>query len=218
MKYRDIRKDAEIHALIRQADENLSALGFTDHSESHACLVADRAAEILETLGYRSHQVELVKIAGYMHDIGNAVNRRHHAEYGALLANDILKQYDIDPQDRLHIVSSIGQHDESTGMAINPVSAALIIADKSDVRRDRVRTKLKSGFDIHDQVNYAVTRSVLEVNKDKKAIVLNLDLDEKICTMYEYFDIFLARMVMCRKAAELLGMKFKLMVNGNKVL
>ena len=153
-----------------------------------------------------------------MHDIGNAVNRTHHAEYGALLANDILKQSDLSIEDRILIVSAIGHHDESTGGATDPVSAALIIADKTDVRRSRVREKNKATFDKHDRVNYAVTDTKLKINTEKKVISLNLQIDEKICTMYEYFEIFLGRMMMCRKAAEILGMSFKLTVNGSKVL
>ena len=153
-----------------------------------------------------------------MHDIGNAVNRTHHAEYGALLANDILKQTDLSVDDRILIISAIGHHDESTGGATDPISAALIIADKTDVRRSRVREKNKATFDKHDRVNYAVTDTKLKINTEKKVISLNLQIDEKICTMYEYFEIFLGRMMMCRKAAEILGMSFKLTVNGGKVL
>ena len=153
-----------------------------------------------------------------MHDIGNAINRNHHAEYGALLANDILKQYDISVEDRINIVSCIGNHDESTGGATDVISAAVIIADKTDVRRNRVLKKEKSSFDIHDRVNYAVTESKLKINTEKNVIALNLQIDESICTMYEYFDIFLERMIMCRGAAELLDSKFKLTANGSKVL
>ena len=153
-----------------------------------------------------------------MHDIGNAVNRTHHAEYGALLANDILKQSDLSIEDRILIVSAIGHHDEYTGGATDPVSAALIIADKTDVRRSRVREKNKATFDKHDRVNYAVTDTKLKINTEKKVISLNLQIDEKICSMYEYFEIFLGRMMMCRKAAEILEMSFKLTVNGSKVL
>ena len=153
-----------------------------------------------------------------MHDIGNAVNRRQHAEYGALLANEILKQTDLPAEDRITIVSAIGNHDESTGGAVDAVSAALIIADKTDVRRNRVRVKDKSMYDIHDRVNFAVTEANLKINLEKKQIALNLQIDESICTMYEYFDIFLGRMQMCRHAAEILGARFKLTANGSKVL
>ena len=218
MKYSDIKDNCEVKALIAKSDVNLGALGYTDHSETHACLVAERAAAILKELGYKKGQAELAKIAGFLHDIGNSVNRNRHAEYGALLANSILKETDMDFDDRLTVVSAIGNHDESTGGAVDVVSAALIIADKTDVRRNRVREKPKASFDVHDRVNYAVTKSELEVNKGKKLITLSLEIDEKICTMYEYFDIFLGRMIMCRKASEMLGVNFRLLVNGNKVL
>ncbi len=193
-------------------------MGYTDHSQAHAALVANRTADILKKLGYKKSRIELAKMAGYMHDIGNAINRSHHAEYGAILAYDILKETDMDEKDRLTIVSAISHHDESTGVALDDVSAALIIADKTDVRRNRVREKPKASFDVHDRVNYAVTKSDLEILPEKKLIVLSLELDEKICTMYEYFEIFLGRMMMCRKASEILGVKFRLQVNGNKVL
>ena len=218
MKYKDIKEDEEIKALIAKGNENLGILGFTDHSEAHAVLVAERSAMILERLGYKKKQIELVKIAAYMHDIGNAINRSRHAEYGAILANDILKGYDLELNDRLTVVSAIAHHDESTGGATDVISAALIIADKTDVRRNRVRKKPKASFDVHDRVNYAVTKTELVVDKEKKQITLELEIDEKICTMYEYFDIFLGRMMMCRKSSELLGVTFRLMVNGNKAL
>ena len=193
-------------------------MGYTDHSQAHAALVANRTTDILKKLGYKKSRIELAKMAGYMHDIGNAINRSHHAEYGAILAYDILKETDMDEKDRLTIVSAISHHDESTGVALDDVSAALIIADKTDVRRNRVREKPKASFDVHDRVNYAVTKSDLEILPEKKLIVLSLEIDEKICTMYEYFEIFLGRMMMCRKASEILGVKFRLQVNGNKVL
>lgn len=218
MKYTEIRENEEINALIAKGDENLGALGFTEHSEAHACLVAERAADILSTLGYTEKKVELAKIAGYMHDIGNSINRNRHAEYGAILANEILQKMEMSIDERLIVVSAIGHHDESTGGATDIVSAALIIADKMDVRRNRVRQKPKASFDVHDRVNYAVTKSELKIEKEKKAIILNLEIDEKICTMYEYFDIFLGRMMMCRKASELLDVCFRLVVNGGKVL
>lgn len=218
MKYSDLKENKEIKALIEKGNSNLGVLGYTDHSQAHAALVANRAADILKKLGYKKSRIELAKMAGYMHDIGNAINRSHHAEYGAILAYDILKETDMDEKDRLTIVSAISHHDESTGVALDDVSAALIIADKTDVRRNRVREKPKASFDVHDRVNYAVTKSDLEILPEKKLIVLSLEIDEKICTMYEYFDIFLGRMMMCRKASEILGVKFRLQVNGNKVL
>lgn len=218
MKYKDIKENEEVLALIAKGNENLGILGHTDHSEVHAALVAERAANILEILGYSKKEIELVKVAAFMHDIGNAINRSRHAEYGSLLANDILKETGMDRQERLTVVSAIAHHDESTGGTTDVISAALIIADKTDVRRNRVRQKPKANFDVHDRVNYAVTKTDLIIDKDKKQISLNLEIDEKICTMYEYFDIFLGRMLMCRKASELLGVTFRLMVNGNKAL
>ena len=203
---------------IKKGNANLGAMGFTDHSEAHSGLVAERAAEILKKLGYPEKDIELVKIDGFMHDIGNAVNRSHHAEYGALLANDILKKTDLSLEDRVQIVSAIGLHDESTGGATDPISAALIIADKTDVRRSRVREKNKATFDKHDRVNYAVTDTKLKINVEKRVISLNLQIDPKICSMYEYFEIFLGRMMMCKRAAEVLEASFKLTVNGSKVL
>ncbi|MBO5129558.1 MAG: HD domain-containing protein [Oscillospiraceae bacterium] len=218
MTYEYIRKHPEVNALLKKGNENLGVLGFTDHSMSHCALVADRAAYILKRLGYSEHEQELAKIAGCMHDIGNAINRTHHAEIGAILANDILKATDLPLEDRLTVVSAIGNHDESTGGAKDPVSAALILADKSDVRQNRVREKDREKFDIHDRVNYAVTGHSLKVVPEEKKIALNLQIDESICTMYEYFDIFLGRMMMCRGAAEMLGAQFRLTVNGGKVL
>lgn len=218
MKYEDIKKNPEVCALIKKGNENLGILGFTDHSHAHCAVVAERAALILKKLGYSKKQIELVRIAGFMHDIGNAINRHKHAEYGAILANEILKGTDMSVEDRITVASAIGHHDESTGGATDVISAALIIADKTDVRRNRVRQKPKASFDIHDRVNYAVTQAKLKISPEKNVIALNLQIDESICTMYEYFDIFLGRMMMCRKAAELLGVTFKLTANGSKVL
>lgn len=216
--YQEIRENKEVKAYLQKGNENLGVLGFTDHSVIHCSLVAEEAGRILRELGYSEHEIELAKIAGMMHDIGNCVNRSRHAEYGAILANEILRNMDLSVEDRATIVSAIGHHDESTGGAMDPVSAALIIADKTDVRRNRVRTKNKANYDIHDRVNYAVTESKVHINREEKSITLNLSVDEEICTMYEYFEIFLGRMMMCRGAAEMLGMTFKLRVNGSKVL
>lgn len=218
MKYEDIKKNPEVCALIKKGNENLGILGYTDHSEGHSAIVAERAALILNTLGYSQNEIELAKIAGYIHDIGNAINRHNHAEYGAILANEILKKTDMSIQDIITVVSAVGHHDESSGGATDVVSAAVIIADKTDVRRNRVRQKPKASFDIHDRVNYAVTQTNLKISTEKKVIALNLQIDDSICTMFEYFDIFLGRMLMCRKAAELLGVTFKLTANGAKVL
>ena len=218
MTYEEIKNHPEVVALLEKGNHDLGVLGYTDHSMAHCALVAERAAYILRKLGYSEKEQELAKIAGVMHDIGNAVNRKHHAENGAILANEILKDTDMPMLDRIMVISAIGNHDESTGGAKDVVSAALILADKTDVRRNRVRPKEKEKFDIHDRVNYAVTGTSLKVDPEENKISLNLQIDENICTMYEYFDIFLGRMMMCRGAAEMLGAKFRLTVNGGKVL
>lgn len=214
--YDDIRKNEEVLAFLKKGDAILGVLGYTEHAQAHCGLVADRAATILKTFGYDAHDMELAKIAGFMHDIGNAVNRKHHAEYGGLLANDILKGLNMPLEDRVTVVSAISNHDESTGGAQDAISAALIIADKTDVRRNRVREG--ADFDIHDRVNYAVTETELQINTEKMVITLDLKVDESICSMYEYFDIFLGRMMMCKGAAERLGAKFRLTANGSKIL
>ena len=218
MTYEQIKNHPEVNALLERGNYNLGVMGYTDHSMAHCALVAERAAYILKALGYSAHDQELARIAGCMHDIGNAVNRKNHAEFGALLANDILKEGGMETLDRMTVIAAIGNHDESTGGAKDPVSAALILADKSDVRQNRVRTQDRDKFDIHDRVNYAVTGHSLKVDPAEKKISLNLQIDESICTMYEYFDIFLGRMMMCREAAQMLGAKFRLTVNGGKVL
>ena len=205
LTFEEIKNNEEINEFINKGNYNLGLLGYTDHSQIHCSIVADTAAMILKKFGYSEHDIELAKIAGYMHDIGNAINRTHHAEYGGLLADGILKKTDMNIKDRITIVSAISNHDESTGGAVDLVSAALIIAGKA-------------AFDIHDRVNYAVTQHKLKVNVDKKTISLNLQIDTKICSMYEYFEIFLGRMMMCRGAADMLGATFKLMANGSKVL
>jgi len=218
MTYKEICENEEILAFLKKGNDNLGVLGFTEHEKAHCSIVAERAAYILETFGYSEREIELAKIAGFMHDIGNAVNRSHHAEHGAVLANTILRDTDMSVEERVTVVSAIGNHDESTGGAKDAISAALIIADKTDVRRNRVRPQDRKNFDIHDRVNYAVTAAELSINTEKNAIKLSLEIDETICTMYEYFEIFLGRMMMCRGAAEMLGAKFKLEANGSKIL
>lgn len=218
LTYKKIKTNEEILAFIKKGNENLQVLGYTDHSVAHSGLVAERAAYILSTLGYSDREQELSKIAGFMHDIGNAINRKNHAEYGGLLADSILKNLDIPLEDRITIVSAIAHHDESTGGATDAVSAALIIADKTDVRRNRVCETDKAAFDIHDRVNYAVIDNSLNIDANNKSITLELKIDERVCTMYEYFDIFLQRMLLSRSAAEMLGASFSLVVNGNKIL
>jgi len=218
LNYKEILQNEEVKAFLKKGNENLGVLGYTDHSEKHCAIVAKRAGMILERFGYSKHEIELVELAGAMHDIGNVINRKNHGEYGALLAYSILEKLNVPLEDRVLIMSAIGNHDESTGGAVDPISAALILADKTDVRRNRVRNKEKASFDKHDRVNYAVTSATVKISPQKQLITLNLQIDEEICTMYEYFEIFLGRMMMCRKAAELLGARFKLTANGSKVL
>ena len=217
MTYKDIKHNEEVNELLKKGNQNLGLLGYTDHSQAHCVRVAETAAQILKKFGYSEHDIELARIAGYMHDIGNAINRNRHAEYGGLLANEILKQYDLSIPDRITIVSAISNHDESTGGAVDPISAALIIGDKTDVRRSRVREKPKATFDIHDRVNYAALSSNLEIDPEKKVIHMRLELDDSICSVMDYFEIFLKRMLMCRRAAEMLGCRFKLTANGSKI-
>ncbi|MDY4669820.1 MAG: HD domain-containing protein [Oliverpabstia sp.] len=218
MDYKDILQNEEVKLFLKKGNENLGILGYTDHSEKHCAIVAKRAGMILKELGYSEHEIQLAEIAGAMHDIGNVINRKNHGEYGGILAYSILEKMNLPLEDRVIIMSAIGNHDESTGEAVDPVSAALILADKTDVRRNRIRNKDKANFDKHDRVNYAVTNATVKVHVEKSLIVLDLEIDENICTMYEYFEIFLKRMMMCRKAAEILKTRFKLTVNGSKVL
>ena len=215
---KDVRENPEVDALIRGAQKQLNALGYTEHGHRHISIVSKRAGDILEKLGYPERTVELTRIAGYMHDIGNCINRVDHAHSGAILAYDILKNMGMPVDERTEIMMAIGNHDENTGSAISDISAAIILADKSDVHRDRVVNKNLSTFDIHDRVNYAVTANQLNIDPETRKITLEIEVDENICTMYEYFDIYLGRMLMSRAAAEMLNAKFTLYVNGNKVL
>ena len=215
--FKDIKKSKEVNAYIYKGNSTLGVLGYTDHSAEHAVKVSSMAGKILECLGYGGHTVELAKIAGYMHDIGNCVNRLDHPHSGALMAHQILRDMKMDYEDIAVIINAIGMHDEKSGGAVDTVSAALIQADKTDVRRDRVRNQNKAAFDKHDRVNYAVVSSSLDIQKEKKVIKLDLQLDENICSMMDYFEIFLQRMLMCRRAASVLGTTFKLNANGNKI-
>lgn len=218
MTFEDIKKDKAVNTYIRQADAALAALGFTDHSFSHVTLVAEKAGYILETMGYPARIVELAKIAGYLHDIGNLVNRVDHSQSGAVMAFRILDKMGMDPEEIAVIVSAIGNHDEGTGMPVSPVAAALILADKSDVRRNRVRNQKIGSFDIHDRVNYSVTKSELKINEAHTLIKLKLTVDTRFGSVMDYFEIFLQRMVLCRKAAEKLGLQFKLMINEQQLI
>ena len=216
--FEDIQNNEEIKTYITCADESLRALGFTEHSFAHVTRVSETAAYILQTLGYSEHEVELARIAGYLHDIGNLVNRIEHSQSGAVMAFRILENMNMSPRDVAPIVTASGNHDEGTGVPVNAVAAALILADKSDVRRTRVRNADISTFDIHDRVNYSVEKSILKINEEKTLIKLKLQIDPKISSVMNYFEIFMERMIMCRKAAETLGLQFKLIINEQQLM
>ena len=217
LTYEEVKNNPAIRTYIQRADESLTALGFTEHSFPHVTRVAENAKKILLEFGYSSHEAELGQIAGYLHDIGNVVNRIDHAQSGAIMAFRLLDTLKVDTEDVSTIITAIGNHDEGTAFPVNPIAAALIIADKTDVRYTRVRNKDIASFDIHDRVNYAVRRSSLHINKDA-GIDLELTLDTGICSLMDYFEIFLSRMMLCRKAAEKLGTNFGLLINGQRLL
>ena len=206
--FEEVKNNKDIKTYIAKADESLLALGYTEHSFPHVHKVSELAGRILEHLGYDEHQIELARIAGYLHDIGNIVNRVDHAQSGAVMAFRLLDRMNMNPEDIATVVTAIGNHDESTAFPVNPVAAALIIADKTDVRRSRVRNRSQSQFDIHDRVNYSVTA----------AIKLSLTIDTTNSTLMEYFEIFLGRMMLCKKAAEALNVTFALVINGQKMM
>lgn len=215
--YDIIKKDNTINTYIRQADANLAALGFTEHSFAHVTKVAETAGYILEELSYTPHMIELAKIAGYMHDIGNVVNRIDHAQSGAVMSFRILDKLGVSDEDIAIIVAAIGNHDESTAFPVNPVAAALILADKSDVRQSRVRRLADISSDIHDRVNYGVKKQNFYVDKNQKKVILSLEIDTEISEVMEYFEIFIGRMKLCKKAAEKLGLQFKLIINHQEM-
>lgn len=218
LTYEDIVKDEAIKTYITAADASLEALGYTEHSFAHIGMVSERASYILETLGYPERTIELTKIAGYLHDIGNLVNRVDHSQSGALLAFRILDKRGFDPHEIATITTAIGNHDEGSGQPVSDVAAALIIADKSDVRRSRVRSINPADFDIHDRVNFSVTKSELKINEAKTLIKLKLSVDTRMGSVMDYFEIFMERMLLCRKAAEKLGLQFKLMINEQQLM
>ena len=218
MTYEQIRQDEAIKTYIRQADATLAALGYTEHSFAHVGRVAEIAGYVLETMGYPERTVELAKIAGYLHDIGNLVNRVEHSQSGAVMAFRLLDKMGFPPEEICTVVSAIGNHDEGTGVPVNPVAAALILADKSDVRRSRVRVTDMKDFDIHDRVNYSVTKSELKINEKKTNVKLKLTVDTHFSPVMNYFEIFMNRMILCRKAAEALGLDFKLIINEQIML
>jgi metal-dependent HD superfamily phosphatase/phosphodiesterase len=216
--YQEIIKSETIKTYITRADESLAALGYTEHSFAHVIHVAETAEYILRNLGYDERTIELAKIASYLHDIGNLVNRKDHSQSGAVMAWSIMNDMGCDPGEMATIVTAIGNHDEGTGVPVNAVAAALILADKADVRRSRVRNTDPATFDIHDRVNYSVKKSVLKINEDRTLVKLKLSVDTKFGSVMEFFEIFMQRMVLCRKAAERLGLQFKLIINEQQLI
>ena len=213
-----ILKNEEINAYITKGNENLGVIGFTEHGFAHAKRSSNYASYILRSLNYDERMCELAAIAGYMHDIGNVVNRVVHAQSGALMAFQILNRLGMSPTEVALIVAAIGNHDESTAAAVNPIAAALILSDKGDVRRTRVRDKETVNVDIHDRVNYAVERASTEIDAERKTVTLNITIDTQICPVMEYFEIFMSRMVLCRQAAQYLGLQFELIINETRLL
>ena len=216
--FKDIKNNEEFKTYIEVGDRHLGIKGYTKHDFGHVTKVAETAGDILSILGFTEREVELAKIAGYIHDIGNMVNREEHAQTGACLCFNILARLGMSPEEIATVVSAVGNHDEQVGSPINPVSAALILGDKTDVRRSRVRNTDFATFDIHDRVNYAVEKATIKVDGEDKSIELALTIDTSICPLMEYFEIFITRMMLCRKAADFLNAKFKLTMNGTKML
>ena len=218
MTYQELKQNEAIRVYITRADAALSALGYTEHSFAHVCKVAETAGALLKTMGYSDREVELARMAGYLHDIGNLVNRVDHSQSGAVMAFRILDKLGMEAEDIADIVSAIGNHDEGTGVPVHPVAAALILADKSDVRRSRVRNVDAATFDIYDRVNYSVQDSSLEINDAHTTLTLKLSIDTHYSSVMDYFEIFLERMILCRKAAERLGLVFRLVINEQTVM
>ncbi len=214
----DVRNSPEIRTYITQADTSLIAMGYTEHSFAHVARCAQVAAHILTQLGYDSREVELARIAAFMHDIGNVINRADHAQSGAVMAFRILDKMGMAPAEVATVITAIGNHDEHTAFPVNAVAAALILADKTDVRRTRVRNQDITKFDIHDRVNYAVEQSDVILNTESKTITLALSINTQVCAVMDYFEIFLQRMVLCRKAAEFFSLTFHLDINGQQLL
>ncbi len=213
-----IKQDEQVRAYIHQANENLRALGYTEHGFRHANLVAQIASNILSHLGYPPRQAELAAIAAYLHDIGNVIHRDNHALSGAQIAHDILSRLGMPYDEIALVINAIGNHEEERGSTTNAISAAVVLADKADVHRSRVQERDPTRFDIHDRVNYAVKHSFVRVNNDNKTIALELEIDTTISSVMEYFEIFLSRMLMCRRAAQTLGCSFRLIINGIQLL
>ncbi len=218
MLYEKVKKDEKIKVYITGADQALSAIGYTEHSFQHVTRVAEHTGYILETLGYSEKEIDLGKVSAYLHDIGNVVNRKSHSQTSAIMAFRLLEEMDVPAEDIATIISAIGNHDEGTGEPINAISAALILADKADVRRSRVRNQDAPSFDIHDRVNYSVKESTLKINEAKTIVKLKLNVDTRFGSVMEYFEIFMERMIMCRKAANKLGLQFKLIINEQQLI
>ena len=216
--YETVKQSVEIRTYITQADASLLALGYTEHSFAHVTRCAVVAGDLLQELGYDAHTVELCRIAAFMHDIGNVVNRNDHAQTGAVMAFRILDNMGMEPSDVAAVITAIGHHDDSTAFPVNAIAAALLLADKTDVRRSRVRNRDTNNFDIHDRVNYAVEQSDLRLDQKAKTVTLTLSINTEVCAVMDYFEIFLQRMLLCRKAAEFFGLTFKLDINGLTLL
>ena len=218
IRFIDVQQNEKVRIYIQKADETLSVQGFTDHSFPHVTKVAKEARDILLTLGYPEREAELAQIAGFLHDIGNMINREAHAQSGALIAFRLLEELGAEPEDVATIITAIGNHDEKTAAPVSAACAAVILADKSDVRMSRVRNLDQTTFDIHDRVNYAVKQSALTISEDRKVINLDLTIDTAQCAVMDYFEIFLIRMSLCRKAAEKLNLRFSLTINDQQLL
>jgi len=214
---KDVKEMVDVAALIEQADRSMSALGYTEHGFRHADLVAHISYNIMDRLSFPKRTAELAAIAGYLHDIGNSISRSFHGVSGSLLAKSVLEKKGFPMTEAVGIMSAIGNHEEDYGWATSEIGAATIIADKSDVHRSRVRNQDMATFDIHDRVNYAAKRSFLRVEGENGTITLEIDIDTKISQVMEYFEIFLSRMVMCRRAAKFLDCKFNLIINNTKL-
>ncbi len=218
----DVKNDAEVKAIMYMAENQIEALGFTEHSVRHSSIVSKWAGEILSALGGDAHRVELARIAGYLHDIGNSVNREDHAQSGALLAYNILTRMGLEYRDAAEVMMAIGNHDEGQGLPVSDITSALIIADKADVHKSRVRsntTKMSTqNLNIHDRVNLAAEKSVVYVDSDTNEIVLNIVIDTEKCPVMDYFEIYFKRMQLCRRAADFLGSRFVLIINNVRFL
>lgn len=214
----DIKANPEVAAYLKKADEHMAAVGYTEHGERHASLTANIAHNIIERLGFPKRDVELVAIAGYLHDIGNVIGRYDHGEVSAMIAQSILKEMGMEPLEVAAVIGAIGNHEEEKGDPVSTIAAGLILADKSDVHRSRVRNPNMITFDIHDRVNYAAKKSFVRVEEKDKTITLELTIDTEISKVMEYFEIFLSRMIICQHAAKFLGCSFRLMINDVRLL